>query len=635
MILPDFKINFTFKILFIALLIFQPNTNYSQQKFGLETDWNWEDLFNKAVFINPALIKTVDNLKRELSVKDARYIVKHLSELDSLQQLKNLFTYYEKEESVSVPDSVINIFKETDFQYRDDIENLINSMKILSGLRNSFNPGKKFLFTGKNYLSEPSKKSDSRIEIIFDYSEAENILKYFSGDTDAEKEIKNNITDKEIPIEKAADDVKNNDLIYLLNRASAESPLFSLYKWVNPLSYCNFGGIYIYRDEFSDLINKIRDNESNIRSDAVRNTIKNVPDSTSIKVRIKFKLGNQKINKYFEERTIEINLENFNDDYSYLVRYIIHELYKTIEREIHLSVEEYIADARDRELIALISEIQKNGIANYAGPLGSETRPWDLLEKDFQLFNNTFYHLKKYHGKNIKDSLIRSGFEGNAPFYTMATQMAYIIETTLGRNALTESVFLGPVSFFNKYIKAYKDYPDKIRRVFTFRKDFEKKISELEKKLPEKILKSAMSINKMNMPGEEKIRKTEEFVKNCYSETNAELIYFLSGQLLLEADQYRKSSEYFFKGLNLKKGAGNISCIIGNSFMKKKAFEEAKDFFDECVKSNSGISEPYEMRGECFYYLNDKENSLSDFNKALTLNPYSELSKKFINNLNK
>lgn len=133
------------------------------------------------------------------------------------------------------------------------------------------------------------------------------------------------------------------------------------------------------------MINKIRDNESNIRSDAVRNTIKNVPDSTSIKVRIKFKLGNQKINKYFEERTIEINLENFNDDYSYLVRYIIHELYKTIEREIHLSVEEYIADARDRELIALISEIQKNGIANYAGPLGSETRPWDLLEKDFQL----------------------------------------------------------------------------------------------------------------------------------------------------------------------------------------------------------------------------------------------------------
>lgn len=88
MILPDFKINFTFKLLFIALLIFQPNTNYSQQKFGLETDWNWEDLFNKAVFINPALIKTVDNLKRELSVKDARYIVKHLSELDSLQQLK-------------------------------------------------------------------------------------------------------------------------------------------------------------------------------------------------------------------------------------------------------------------------------------------------------------------------------------------------------------------------------------------------------------------------------------------------------------------------------------------------------------------------------------------------------------------
>ncbi len=635
MILPDFKINSTFKILFAVLVIFHSNINYSQQKFGLESDWNWEDLFNKAVFINPALIKSVDNLKRELSITDARYIVKHLSELDSLQQLKNLFSYYESEEKFSVSDSVINKLKETDFQYRNEIENLISSMKILSGLRNSFNPGKKFFFTGKNYLSEPSKKSDSRIEIVFNYTEAENILKYFSGDTDAEKELLNNISEKEILNEKLSDDTKNNDLIYLLNRAAAESPLFSLYKWVNPQSYSNFGGIYIYRNEFSDVIKKIRDNESNIRSDAVRNTKKNIPDSVSIKVEIKFKLGNHKINKYFEDRTIEINLENFNDDYSYLVRYIIHELYKTVERKIHLSIEEYIADARDREFITLISEIQKNGIANYAGPVGSETRPWDLLEKDFQLFNNTYYHLKKNHGKNISDSLIKSGFEGNAPFYTMATQMAYIIETTLGRNALIESVFLGPVSFFNKYIKAYKDYPDKIRRVFTFRKDIEKKISELENMFPEKILKSAMSINKMNLPGEEKIRKTEEFVKNCYSETNAELIYFLSGQLLLEADQYRKSSEYFFKGLNLKKGAGNISCIIGNSFMKKKAFEEAKDFFDECIKSNSGISEPYEMRGECFYFLNDKENSLSDFKKALTINPYSELSRKFIKNLNK
>lgn len=118
-------------------------------------------------------------------------------------------------------------------------------MKILSGLRNSFNPGKNS-FSPVRIIFQSRQKSDSRIEIIFDYSEAEIILKYFSGDTDAEKEIKNNITDKEIFNEKAADDIKNYDLIYLLNRAAAETPLFSLYKWVNPLSYCNFGGIYIY-----------------------------------------------------------------------------------------------------------------------------------------------------------------------------------------------------------------------------------------------------------------------------------------------------------------------------------------------------------------------------------------------------
>ncbi|MBS1551103.1 MAG: hypothetical protein JST15_03420 [Bacteroidetes bacterium] len=629
MILQNSNINYAFKILLIVSFFCFPDTNYSQQKFGLKSDWDWDDLFNKAVFVSPLLIKSVDKLKNDLTISDARFIVRHLSELDSLQELKNLFIIHEKTENVSSSDSAIKKLSEADFHFNGEVEGLISAMEILTGLRNFFNPENKFCFTGKDYLFQPLRKSEDRIEIDMDYTEAENVLKYLSGDGKAETELKNGENETKILTEKKNSILNNNEFIYLLDKARAESPLLSIYKWINPGSYKNFGGIYIYRDDFSKVINKIRENESNIISDVIRNTVKYIPDSVEINVSIKFRFGNPADDTDNKKRTIEVSLENFSDDYSFIVRFINHQLFKTIERELHLKIEDYVTDSKDQEFIALISEIQENGIANYAGPLGSETRPWDLLEKDFKLFNNTFYHLRKNSFKNIRDSLIRTGFEGNAPFFTMAAQMAFIIESTLGRKALTESVSLGPVSFFNKYIKAYKDYPDKIRRVFTFRKDLERKLNKLEQLLPEKILRTAMSINKLKVTGEEKTRLTEEFVNTGYSKENGKLLFFLAGHILLEADQFGKASEYFLRGLNLSRSPGNLSCRIATSFMKKQAFDAAMNFFDECLKYNPEDAETYEKRGECLFYLNEREKSLSDFNKALLLNPASETAKKY------
>lgn len=637
MILPKSDIKFKTIILFLILFMTHPDVNFSQEKYGLKDDWKWEDLMNKAVMVNPSLIKSIDKLKTEISIQDARYIVKALSELDSAGQLVSLFDYYEKdaEQNPSVTDTVVKKFSTTEYHYTDDTEGLINSMNILTGLRNSFNPGKKFCFKGTNYLLQPIRNFPKNVEINFDYTTSEIILKYLAGEMQTESELMNYETAADVFYKKKQNLTGKNDLLYCLNKVTEDSPLFTLYKWVNPQSYRNFAGVSIYKDLFSDVLNRIRENELNIRYDIIKNIVKYFPDSVFVNITVKFQFGDFNFNSRNEKKTIVINLENFNDDYAYLVRYIIHELYKITEREVHLKIEGYVADNKDQDFLSLISVIQENGTANYAGPLGTETRPWDLLEKDFQLFNSTFHHLKNNHDKNITDSLIRAGFEGNAPFFTMATQMAYIIETTIGRNALTESVSLGPVSFFYNYIKAYKEYPEKIRKVFRFRAELEKKINALEKIFPETILRKAVNINKMKINREEKLSKTEEFFNSYCNGSNSELVSFLSGQILLESDIFSEASGYFLKGLKMKMHAGTVPCRIGNSFMEKKAFDEAIKFYDICIENEPENSASYELRGINYFYLNHFENSLSDFKKALNLNPLSDTAKEFIKYMNK
>ena len=51
-------------------------------------------------------------------------------------------------------------------------------------------------------------------------------------------------------------------------------------------------------------------------------------------------------------------MENFGDNYTYLVSYLIHEIYKFAENKIQLGAEDIITGETDAKFISLISKIQ-------------------------------------------------------------------------------------------------------------------------------------------------------------------------------------------------------------------------------------------------------------------------------------
>jgi len=630
------NIKIFYLIVFVFLFLLTPQKNFSQLKydFDFDAEWSWEDLINKAVLIEPRLIKSVDDLKKKISIDDARIILKELSRLQILKDLQKLSetSFFETDKTIKLD----SLFKKTfeGFTVSEDLSGLIESSLKLSDMREVHKKEDIFEFKNRTYLLQPIKRLEKEFEINFDYAGAETVLNYFDS-TGSLNEIFETEGYKEIIDPKNTESLNKDFLTYNLTEAAIENPLYSIYRWVNPRSLWNFGGVSVYKKEFREVINTIRENENNIRFDIEKNISKYLPEGIFFDAGLLFLFGEKNPGWVSRKNKLAIHLEYFGDDFSYLVSYIIHQLFIIAQKEIHLPVEEYVVDSKDMDLIKLLSNILEQGSANYVGPIGTETRPWGLLEKDFQLFNKTFSHIYKEDSRKLIDSLINMGYSGNAPFYTMATQMAYIIETTLGRNALLESITFGPVSFFSKYIQAYREYPDRIRKVFTFPENFEKKISDLKLLFPENVLRDALVIKEF---GNQPVKMNEQIFKlietHERSNTGYGLLNFLAGQLLLESDQFAKAKEFFLKGLEEKKEQDVISGMIGKSFMQRHAFNEALEFFDLYVEGSTDNYRAYEMRGEYFYETGDLAKAQNDFERALLIYPGSDISENFLKRIN-
>jgi hypothetical protein len=239
--------------------------------------------------------------------------------------------------------------------------------------------------------------------------------------------------------------------------------------------------VSIYAADYEKVIGELKFNEENIRQFLLKKISQFFYDNIYLDIEIIFVFGIGKA-ALINENRVYLGLEYFADDYEYLTEKIMHQLFRIVHEDVlsreplHKKISINKADIKFSEVLI---ESYKNGLANYAGPFGSQTRPSSLLEKDFELFNQMFNAIYESGDLSKADTLIKAGFSGILPFYTMGTQMAYIIENLLGKKALMDAVKQGPYVFFSKYIEAYTNFPARIRKVFRFDSGLEKKIFEL------------------------------------------------------------------------------------------------------------------------------------------------------------
>lgn len=604
-----------------------------QDKYGMNfsTDWGWDDLTNVTIMNAREMAPVLEDVRNTLTITEARVLFRDLILLNSISDLKNLSTAALEDNSPNKSlwaEKIDQTFGTHNFT--DDFSGVLEAAVMLMRLRSSMFKTVP-AFKDREYLPQPINETFSNLRMEIDYSSIDELISYYETESPPEEKATEIVRSHPYRIlfeTRRTEDINSTEIEKNLKLAGSPNPLYNIYKWINPQAFSGFGGISIYPGYYKKVIGTLRTNQENIDKYVQERVGMYLPENFPLYAESFFIVGSGEPAWFNENGALGISLEYFGDDYNYIVSYLIHEFYSLAEDIIQIPVYEFILSGKDLKFMKLLRDITRVGTANYVGPIGSQNRPSDLLEKDFKIFINTFNSLYSQNNLEKTDSLINLGFEGVGPYYTMGNQMAYIIENTDGRKALIESIKMGPVYFFKNYIKAYKDYPDEIRKVFRFSDKIEDKIEQFSKIFTSDIMSEALALKNLTATPtllEEGIKAYEK----KFGGKNSALVNLIVAQLYLEAGEYQKSRDYFIKGLG-KTYVATSSEEIGKRFMNKKAYPQAIEFFTMYVESIPDNPYAYEIRGECYYKSNDTDNARRDFEKALELDPDLNVSRLYL-----
>jgi tetratricopeptide (TPR) repeat protein len=601
--------------------------------FDFTREWTWEDMVSAVIDIDVTALNTIDNLKKQITIEDARIIFYNLSRLSSLSNIHSLHEVitYEREDMRARWEPRIKKALEG-FEPDDDLPGIIQTVVKLTQLRSPPEPGAPS-FKNKTYLPQPVMSTDIGINISFNYAAAQSVLDYYSNNNSSGGTMDILSTEPyRVMLEyQKLDDVTADELMKMLEYSHKDEPLHNVYKWINPASFRGFGGVSLFYGDFRKVLEAIQNNEENIKLSIMEHLSGYMPANTVLNSELMPLFGSG-IAGFSYNGKLGVNLEYPSDDYKYLLNLFTHQIFQQAQDELQLPVFELIVKKEDSRFLDIMDKIMRTGCANYIGPLGYETRPSNLLEKDFQVFNKAFKYLYNSKNRSYTDSLIRSGFTHPSPFYTMGTQMAYIIETVAGKKALLESIMLGPVYFFDKYIEAYNQ-SSTIRGAFKFSGNVEKKVSQLKGLVQQEILEYSVVLKRNRRDAQLMDNEIKSLFQEFKMKEDQALLNFIAGKLYLSAGDFNAAKEYFLKGLAQSPYKSRNAAIIGDYFMSFNAFPEAYDFYNISISDSPGAVE-YEKRGIYFYKTGDMAGAKLDFQKALSMDPLLRVSNLLLSRIN-
>ncbi|HEY5533605.1 MAG TPA: DUF5700 domain-containing putative Zn-dependent protease [Ignavibacteria bacterium] len=470
-------------VIFIFLFAF-PKTSFPQDKYGFDFDKNfeWYDLLLcDNTKISPLLTSYVRSLMDEFTIEDGRNFFRELTKLDSITEIKNI-SQIAALDSDTIPGNwkVLLDSSLVSFSEPDNFSGLINAAYLLSKFH------LKEGFSGNNFKKvkyepniTPSHSLDIKLE--FEPYPAYYTLEMLGKDSLTPDDLM--VIDTSLIFRSFCDSTINpgmntEKLIGLIKYSQQKKPLFKIYKIINPGCFRNLGGVSLYTKDFGEVLNTIQEKEINLKTAALYLLSTYLPAGTSFYTKAYLAFGNFIDTVINEPNNFIIRLENVADDYERFSRLTARGIFKVIWDDIEIDINSYLVKKEDSLFLSVIDNIYYSSCINYIATQFKEDRPSSMLEKDFAFFNKTISTIEKKNKKSVIDSLVHTGFSGQAPYFTMGMQIANYIDRFSGKEKLRNSIMLGTVYFFNSYIETYRQDTKQIKEVFRFNDYFEKKVSE-------------------------------------------------------------------------------------------------------------------------------------------------------------
>jgi tetratricopeptide (TPR) repeat protein len=278
---------------------------------------------------------------------------------------------------------------------------------------------------------------------------------------------------------------------------------------------------------------------------------------------------------------VNVTATYWNNEAGIILNNLVHELFHIgygLNR-FHRSEIELDND----QLYSVIDALQNEGIATYVGYKGLSIFPTEI-EKDYQLLesetdfkrllselNNLFSHAESLSPDSLRTKAWDVGVVQRA-YYIVGAIMAKTVDEKKGREALVNTIKVGPRNF----ISSYNSVVEEDKKIFEF-------------KLPENL-------------------SITQKLKQAYLKGNQDEARLLREELISNKDRVDPSLE-------------NKINSLGYRMLNQKRYEDAIDLLTLNVTLFPSSSNTYDSLGEAFLKKGNKELALRNYKKALELDP--------------
>ncbi|MEJ2635195.1 MAG: hypothetical protein P8184_07865 [Calditrichia bacterium] len=476
------RLKFLF-ILFLTL-IFAVSCSDSNRiyHFNFHKKWHWTDLEKNAG--DPRTRQEIRQLKELLSIDDARFLLREISELHNPAQIKNLYGIQHLQKKLGgdfygvIPDQLDTA---DTIPVPDNFGSLIRSALFLAQKRAGTLAAIEktpypLNFKNGDFPEMEAVQSPASMKLELDLSGMEALLKVFQKDTVQFEEamriaglpvftemLKHRRNLGYIPEPIANEESLARFIQYSVSR----KPLAMIWKWMNPWNYFNLADISLNLEKYEKTINSLQKHKQQIENEVMGRIALFAPDS--IQFQEQFGIGvNWGIRGWAAEKTSGMNIVYFKDDYSRMLQTITHEIYH------RLQLREYPVDdslkeksprtfedlyayrfpgKKDRRFYQTLTLIYLEGSASYVGGIDSSRNVVQHAAEGMNLLNEIYRQIYVKNDFDAAERLENQGLRSNGPFYDLGYFMTEKIVAAGGTKKMGNLLRRGSMEFFMEYNK--------------------------------------------------------------------------------------------------------------------------------------------------------------------------------------
>lgn len=496
------------RLFFLLIVIIGLSTCGNRFGFDFSSDWDWDSLKKQSK--DNEVLEQINNLEKNLSLKDARFLLLQLSSLKNptdITQLSKIEStqdqsgggyygyiplFFKNPEQIPVPENFNSIIACATF--------LANTRRQISGTIARSNIKHNSKFSNQKLTTGSEKKVRTGIQIDINTDAVMNVLTHY--------------IDKDISLETAAELAKHptfeqmlinrreigyipeplpdtDDLADFIYTAGRSDPVYMIWKWLNPWNCFGFADLYMNSTKYYEILSEINSNKEYLITDIESRIAPYLPED--FKYHDQIDLGvNWGILNWSTEKQTGINIVHLKNDYSTFKRIASRQLFRKII--IHLIKEKNnISPDQDIEINEIIAGNYQNiydqlfqevlfqifleGTSAY---VAGKDKSWiiaDGYKFGIDLLNSIYFSLYKNVDLKTLEYCESQGFSSKGPLVAVGYQMTKVLVEKYGHQIIYNTLEDNFLEFFIKYLEIEQNYGK--RKVKIFNPDIAEKIYQL------------------------------------------------------------------------------------------------------------------------------------------------------------